>query len=574
MGWTHSASYWCYALRRLLDTAVPELLPYMVTYMDDCLLWHPVRAQCEAMLQAVIFAVRTAGAEVPPHKVRGPDREVEFLGMSLGPDGYRVADHTLKDLRLALSDRPQTLRGLRVKLGLMQFCKSLWSPVTGGAAGTLTHLTQPLTALIGEMTSTGARRNARLPWTPEFDQIWAKIFRTMVPQTIGFHTASTAQEDIQFVLSSDASPIAAAAVLYVGSRRELLTALDKPLEVDSEWLGNWGRVIGIWTHRWSKAERRYDIIDKELFGLTKSLLHWRYRILETILRIRFSRRGSTDDHEIGRVLALTDSSAALGRFLARNSYVLKPQGSRDRRWLGWLADLSDFPEVDLTVRHVNGPRNRLSDILSRLLPGENAILSEGHSRPLALAVPIVSDAEEGGGRQGGEDLNRLLSFFDNANDFIIDKQKIDNTTKVHGATLAKWCSYFLHTDDTADEDLPSSAVAALAIGLVRWGPGLFVIRDAVADEIIWSLVIPLGSAEDLPALLSTNYLPGWSIREWVSFVYHDLSLHQGVDSALEALVRHFWWPGCGKHAADAVRRMAAATGRLPVDGELVVWASP
>ncbi|KAF4676625.1 hypothetical protein FOL47_005778, partial [Perkinsus chesapeaki] len=540
---THSASYWCYALRRLLDLAVPEILPYMVSYMDDCLVWHPDRSQCEAMLQAVLFAIRTAGAEAPPHKVKGPCREVEFLGMRLGPDGYCVADHTLRDLRSALSDRPKTLRGLRVKLGLMQFCKSLWSPVTGGAVGTLTHLTEPLTALIGELTSRGARRNARLHWTPELDEVWADILRTMKPQTIGFHAASEASDDIQFVLASDASPIAAAAVLYAGSRRKLLSVLNEGLKIDSEWLGNWGRVIGIWTHRWSKAERRYDIIDKELFGLTKSLLHWRHRILETVLRPRFQRRGLDDDHEFGRVLALTDSSAALGRFLARNSYVLKPQGSRDRRWLGWLADLSDFPEVDLSVCHVGGHRNRLSDILSRLLPDGNAILAEGNPRPLALAAPVVAEAEGGEIPSSRDDVHQLMSFLDNASEFIIDKQKAGDSTKVHGATLATWCSYFLHGEA---DDLPSTAAAALNIGLVRWKPGVFIVRDAVADDIIWSLVIPLGSSGDLPGLLSTNYLPGWGIREWVSFVFHDLSCHQGVDGALEALVRHFWWPGCGK----------------------------
>ncbi|EER11281.1 gag/pol/env polyprotein, putative, partial [Perkinsus marinus ATCC 50983] len=553
MGWTHSASYWCYALRRLLDLAVPEILPYMVTYMDDCLIWHPERTTCEAMLKLVLYAIRRAGAEAPPHKVKGPCRELEFLGMRLGPDGYAVADHTVEELRSALRERPTTLRGLRVKLGLMQFCKSLWSPVTGGAHCTLTHLTQPLTAMIGDLTSKGARRNAKLPWSVELDEVWNTIVCSMRPQVIGFHASSEASGDLQFVLSSDASPIAAAAILYVGSRTTLLQRLEAGLVVDSEWLGSWGRIVGIWTHRWSKAERRYDIIDKELFSLTKALLHWRPRVLESVLRVR-GRADSADTRGMGRVAAFTDSTAALGRFVARNTSSLKPQGSRDRRWLAWLVDLADFPEVDLTVRHLKGTCNQLSDILSRLLPGGSTMLAEGTSKPLALLSSVlVSTLADGstpdlaGAPQeptgNGDDQPSVNTLVAEATTVILTQQKCDGTTKVYGTPLSVWWSHFLGEEEDV---LSAPAVAAVDMGLVRWGPGLYVIRDAADDDVVWSLVVPSGAAGELPNLLSTNYLPDWSIREWLTFVFHDMSFHQGVDSALVAILQHFWWPGCAK----------------------------
>ncbi|KAF4754678.1 hypothetical protein FOZ63_004171, partial [Perkinsus olseni] len=525
MGWTHSASYWCYALRRLLDLAVPEILPHMVTYMDDCLIWHPDRSTCEKMLRLVLYAIRAAGAEAPPHKVKGPCRELEFLGMRLGPDGYAVAEHTVEGLRSALRERPTTLRGLRVKLGLMQFCKTLWSPVTGGAHGTLTHLTQPLTAMIGDLTSKGARRNAKLPWSVELDEVWDTIIRTMAPQTVGFHASPEASNDVQFVLSSDASPIAAAAILYVGSREALSRALEAGVTIDSDWLGSWGRVIGIWTHRWSKAERRYDIIDKELFSLTKALLHWRPRVLESVLRIR-SRETYAGGAEMGRIVAFTDSSAALGRFIARNASSLKPQGSRDRRWLSWLVDLADFPEVDLTVRHLGGVCNQLSDILSRLLPGGTTILAEGCSKPLALLssmllspssgeedLPGESEVPANPTEEDGEEPS-VRELVTQATTVILAKQRSDDTTKVHGTPLSVWCSHFL---GEAGAILSTAAIAAVDSGLVRWGPGLFLIRDASEEEVVWSLVVPEGDADSLPNLLSTNYLPDWSIREWLTF---------------------------------------------------------
>ncbi|KAF4752936.1 hypothetical protein FOZ62_005056, partial [Perkinsus olseni] len=197
----------------------------------------------------------------------------------------------------------------------------------------------------------------------------------------------------------------------------------------------------------------------------------------------------------------------------------------------------------------------LSDILSRLLPGGTTILAEGCSKPLALLSSILlspssgeadfpgeSEAPANPTEDDGEEPS-VRELIAQATTVILAKQRSDDTTKVHGTPLSVWCSHFL---GEAGAILSTAAIAAVDSGLVRWGPGLFLIRDASEEEVVWSLVVPEGDADNLTSLLSTNYLPDWSIREWLTFVFHDLSLHQGVDSTLVALLQHFWWPGCAK----------------------------
>ncbi|KAF4677226.1 hypothetical protein FOZ60_000285, partial [Perkinsus olseni] len=550
MGWCNASFWWSWAFWNLLDTALPEVAKFLLVYVDDVLVWHPVRETCSRILAAVLHAIRVVGGEVPPHKVKLPASEIDFVGLHLTPQGYTVSDSALAELRSVLAHPPTTLRGLRVKLGVAQYCRNLWNPAVSGVEGSLSHLTAPFTDMIGRMTAAGARKSAKLPWTPDHDLAWRRLAEGISGGLIGFHRSEDSTPYTQFVVTSDASPVAGAATLYLLDRRVFLESFGAgEVPMDSDWLSQKGLVVALWMHKWSRAERRYDISDRELYAICKALFAWRHRILECLYR----SGGASDVHDylsedagrrdVGRLVAMTDSTATLGRMLARNSYTLKPCTTRDKRWLSWLSDLGDFPEGGVTLCHVNGRHNQLSDVLSRLMEGGKEFLPEGHPKPVALVAP--EDSTDGGGelaRGGSVELVAPSGTADvdleKVSEFVVESQSKDGSTLVFGAALMAWVEHF-----RAGAALPTSAAEALEMGLVEWNSGVTVFKEATVAGPSWALVVPDTPMEEYVGVLSLNYEPKWSVRQWLLFVFHDVALHPGAEAVRETMFPRFWWPG-------------------------------
>ncbi|KAF4647880.1 hypothetical protein FOL47_004032, partial [Perkinsus chesapeaki] len=266
MGFKLSSFYWAYAIHSLLSTAIPEAYrtdgsTHILAFVDDILAWSRFFDECMSLKNLLVYILEKVNAKAPESKRKGPAREIDYLGLTLLQGGYRVSDSTMSVLRENLGTRPTTLRGLRAKLGLLQFCRSLWRPKKNRADETLAHLTAPFTSLVGSMVSANAKKTARLAWSADLEASWDAISASMGDGFVPFHSEADNWSGMQLVVMSDASPEAGAACLWRLSREIFADSRDC---LSAEWLADHAQLIGLWTHKWSTYERAYDIADREL----------------------------------------------------------------------------------------------------------------------------------------------------------------------------------------------------------------------------------------------------------------------------------------------------------------------
>ncbi|KAF4757840.1 hypothetical protein FOZ63_024576, partial [Perkinsus olseni] len=123
-------------------------------------------------------------------------------------------------------------------------------------------------------------------------------------------------------------------------------------------------------------------------------------------------------------------------------------------------------------------------------------------------------------------------------EFVVESQSKDGSTLVFGAALMAWVEHF-----RAGAALPTSAALSLEMGLVEWNSGVTVFKEATVAGPSWALVVPDTPMEEYVGVLSLNYEPKWSVRQWLLFVFHDVALHPGAEAVRETMFPRFWWPG-------------------------------
>ncbi|EER13599.1 hypothetical protein Pmar_PMAR001277, partial [Perkinsus marinus ATCC 50983] len=385
MGFKLSSFYWAYSIHSLLSTAIPEAYctdgpTHILTFVDDILAWSRFMDECVHLKSVLVYILERVNAKAPIAKRKGPARKIDYLGLTLVQGGYRVSDSTLETLRTNLESKPLNLRGLRTKLGLLQFCRSLWRPERNRADKTLSHLTAPFTSLVGSMVAAKSKKTASLHWTAGLEKAWKAIGDNMGDAFVPFHSQLDNWDGMQLVLMSDASPEAGAACLWRLSRDKFACNAD---QISADWLADNAQLIGVWTHKWSTYEKAYDIADRELYAICHALSHWRQLILSFL---NFHKLHSSDKHHgLGRVTVFMDSTSALGKIEGRlNSSTYQPTTRQTKRWLSWLADLLEYDEADLTYRHAKGKDNSFSDLLSRLAQGGQRYVPEGGGEAFVL----------------------------------------------------------------------------------------------------------------------------------------------------------------------------------------------
>ncbi|KAF4652922.1 hypothetical protein FOZ61_009326 [Perkinsus olseni] len=263
MGFKLSSFFWAYAIHSLLATAIPEAYctdspTHILTFVDDILAWSRFIDECVHLKSLLVYILEKVNAKAPIAKRKGPAREIDYVGLTLVQAGYRISDATLEILRTNLKTKHLTLRGLRTKLGLLQFCRSLSRPERNRAEKTLSQLTAPFTSLVGSMVAAKSKKTARLPWTADLEASWKAIGDNMGNAFVPFHSQMDNWDGMQLVLMSDASPEAGAACLWRLPREKFAT---NPKRTSADWLSDNAQLIGVWTHKLSTYEKAHDIAD-------------------------------------------------------------------------------------------------------------------------------------------------------------------------------------------------------------------------------------------------------------------------------------------------------------------------
>ncbi|KAF4735550.1 hypothetical protein FOZ63_019093, partial [Perkinsus olseni] len=538
MGFKGSSFHWGQAAHALMAKALPELYrsdgpTQIIIYVDDILVWSRSEARCARIMELVAFAFTSVGAETPESKQRGPSKSLDFIGLRLRQDGFTVAEPALAELRQALRDRPTTLRGLRTKLGLCQFCRALWNARPANAESTLSHLIAPFTTVIGTMTTEKAKKSAKIPWNSNLQQAWDKLQQEMGDGFTHYHSFDNEPDGLQFIITADASPLAGAAVLSRLSRTKFLEHQE---EISAGWLADNAHLIGFFTHRWNSAERNYDIACKELHIICHAVDEWKQLLLTYTMH---NPRPKGDPASAGRIIILSDSSSALGKLAARADITRYEPGSRQvKRWLSWLSLVSEFDPVELQFKHIPGRLNGFSDLLSRLLDQGRRYLPEGGGNPVVLATIDPSTQSDGSPRDNSDDTLARVLCDDGIQSELRELQKADDETKVHGASLKEYHQHF-----EGSKALPRSAVEAVQLGLIGRADGVIMtISDVNESGEVLVPVIPVGVIPGLQALINTNVQTNWTVREWLLFCVHELGGHGGYHHLRAKLVSRVWWP--------------------------------
>ncbi|KAF4650538.1 hypothetical protein FOL47_001076, partial [Perkinsus chesapeaki] len=534
MGWVGSASWWCYAIHSLFMTSMSELLDQR---------------------------------RAPERKRKGPSKEIDFLGFQLRQGVYSVSPKSVSAAREALGSPPTTLRGLRSKIGVLQFCKSLWNPELGGqqAANTLSHRLAPFTDLIGECVAKGARGNYKINWTAEHARSWKELLDSMGSGVMHFHRPEDEFRDLQFLLMVDASPHAGAAVLFRLQRSTLLAAMEEGVQLGADWVSDNGRLIAVWTHKWSRHERRYDIADKELYAACHGLKEWRQLILSTTTYARLLDDYTDSDDKVvykgsgnvGRILLLTDSTSSLGKLIGRFEVTrFAPDARQSKRWLTWLTWLYEFGDADITFKHVGGKQNGFADALSRLLDGGRKYLPEGRDSPVVLWVTRGSAFDPRNEPRGdGSSQFSPQTFLENeeVRQRLLELQGVDSSTILHGLPLAKWVSAL--KAQRPDGVLAGPAAEAYKLGLVALVGGcVCVFGDVDENGGVAVPAVPQGKLDAFGEVVSINCDADWDLRTWFLFTFHELAVHQGTPSMKGAMDRSVWWPGIGRDRKEWIQR--------------------
>jgi hypothetical protein len=223
-------------LKDLLDKGV-------VVYIDDIQIYAKNTEQHDKLVEELVERLGKNDMVISPEKCVWAEKEVEFLGYIITPDGMTMA----KDKTEAIQDwqTPQSLRDVQSFLGFANFYRRFifgFSTICRG----LTESTK------------GDNKDWR--WSPEMEKAFVNLKEYFTTAPILTHF----KPKHQCIVETDGSDFALGAVL---SQKE-----------DDDML----HPIAYHSRKFSPAEINYEIHDKELLAVVDSFKIWR-RYLEGAL---------------------------------------------------------------------------------------------------------------------------------------------------------------------------------------------------------------------------------------------------------------------------------------------------
>jgi hypothetical protein len=220
-------------LKDLLDKGV-------VVYIDDILIYAKNTEQHDKLVEEVLERLAKNNLVISPEKCVWAEKEVEFLGYIITPDGMRM----LKDKTEAIQDwqTPQSVRDVQSFLGFANFYRRF---IFG-----FSKICRPLTE-----STKGDTKDWR--WTPEMEKAFVNLKECFTTAPILTHF----NPKCQCIVETDASDFALGAVL---SQKE-----------DDDML----HPIAYHLRKFSTAEIDYEIHDKKPLAIVDSFKIWR-RYLE------------------------------------------------------------------------------------------------------------------------------------------------------------------------------------------------------------------------------------------------------------------------------------------------------
>ena len=278
------------------DVLRPFLDIFVIAYLDDILIFSNSQSEHDSHVTQVLQALQKANLFVKLEKSEFDKSQVEFLGFNISSTGVSMVQEKISNIQSW--PVPQNLKQLQSFLGLCNWYRR-WIP----------HYTNQTAAFKNLL-----KKNTNFSWTPDHQKAFDELKSLFKPGFLLHHF----DPHLPAVLETDASDVAISGILSQ--------------EKDGEKVP-----VGFFSQSMSSAEQNYDIADKELLAIVKSLKHWRVYL-----------EGANH-----RITILCDH-ANLVPFCTTRPLT--------RRQARWSITLGGF---DFTIRHVSGASNSRADALSR-----------------------------------------------------------------------------------------------------------------------------------------------------------------------------------------------------------------
>lgn len=219
------------------DVLRPYLDVFVVVYLDDILIFSEREQDHVNHVTKVLEALSTLNLFIKAQKCEWSVTSTEFLGYVINPQGISMSEEKTKAIKEWPA--PTSKHDIQVFMGFCNFYRRFIRNFSGMA--------KPLYNLTGD---------SKFEWTEECKTAFESIKRSFTEAPILQHF----RPEMQSIVETDASNYALGAIL---SQR------------DEE-----GRLhpVAFFARSLSKAERNYEIYDKELLGIVEAMKHWRTQL--------------------------------------------------------------------------------------------------------------------------------------------------------------------------------------------------------------------------------------------------------------------------------------------------------
>jgi len=282
-------------LQRFMDSILRDQR-FSFAYLDDIIIASPDIATHNTHLLKILRILNQNNLQINLDKCTFFQTRVRFLGHILTSSGCEPFPERLDVIRNF--PRPNTVTQLRSFLGTVNFCHRF--------IPNSSNLSAPLSTL------NKGNKNSTIIWTDEALTAFAEVKTALS----NIKTLFYPREDLHFTLTTDASNIAAGAVLH-----QICNNAPQPIE--------------FFSRKFSTPETKYSTFDKELLAMYLAVKHFSH-FLE------------------GRKFTIFTDHKPLLHYL-----TLKNPSPRVLRQTTFLSSF------DIDIKHVAGKDNIVADCLSR-----------------------------------------------------------------------------------------------------------------------------------------------------------------------------------------------------------------
>ena len=305
------------SFQRLMDLVLRDLVgDECHVFIDDVIVFGNTIEEHASRLSHVLERFDRANLQLQPGKCVFAQPQVEYLGYIVSRDGIRASPDKTKAVRNF--PVPKNVREVRSFLGLASFYRRL--------VPKFAQIAKPMSELL--------RKEAPFVWSERQQTAFENLKHILCSEQV----LAYPNFDSQFILTTDASKVAVAAILS-----QVQDGVERPISFASRQM--------------NQSEQNYSATEAEMLSVTWAIRHFRCYLYGK------------------RFLLRTDHAALkyMHNFAGNNSRLLR-----------WSLRLSEF---DFTVEHRPGTQIRHADALSR------AVQSVGHD--IELPADVVKTAQEG-----------------------------------------------------------------------------------------------------------------------------------------------------------------------------------